>query len=122
MAFTQTVNIRRNWERCPRTQGPVARWTILYATMTPDGDITISAHTHRTLGEPDSYVLLFDRDRSVIGLQPARSAIERTRTPPGTAANTAASAFPATRSVANSASRCRTPCASTNARSTTPAS
>jgi hypothetical protein len=77
MAFTQNVNIRRNWERCPRTQGPVARWTILYATMTPDGDITISAHTHRTLGEPDSYVLLFDRERSVIGLQPARSAIEK---------------------------------------------
>ena len=80
MGYIDNVNVRRNWEECPR-EAKEARWAQLYATLNPDGDIVISAFTHKTLGEPDSYLLLFDRERSVIGLRPARSAVEKNAYP-----------------------------------------
>lgn len=53
----------------------------MYATLNPEGDIVISRFTHETLGSPDSYLLLFDRERQVIGLRPARLSIERNAYP-----------------------------------------
>lgn len=49
--------------------------------MNAAGDIRISAFTHKALGEPDSYMLMFDRERSVIGLRPARLAVEKNAFP-----------------------------------------
>lgn len=80
MSYANNVNVRRSWEECPREAGE-ARWKTLYASMNPDGDIVISGHTHKVLGEPDSYVLLFDRERQVIGMRPARMAVERNAYP-----------------------------------------
>jgi hypothetical protein len=42
-----------------------------------EGHIRLSRVTHEALGAPDSYVLLYDREREVIGLRPARLAVER---------------------------------------------
>lgn len=80
MAFSETPNLRRNWRECPR-EGAGARWVTLYASMTPDGDIVLSSFTHRAMGEPDSYVLLYDPDQSVIGLRPARAVVEKNAYP-----------------------------------------
>ncbi len=80
MGYIDNVNVRRNWEECPR-EAAESRWAALYATLNAEGDIVISAFTHKTLGAPDSYLLLFDRERSVIGLRPARSAVERNAYP-----------------------------------------
>jgi hypothetical protein len=75
-----SINIRRNWETCPR-EATNARWQALYATMNPGGDIVISRFTHKALGDPDSYVLLFDRENWCIGLQPARSQVDKNAYP-----------------------------------------
>ena len=80
MGYTDNTNVRRNWEECPR-EAAESRWAALSVTLNAEGDIVISAFTHKTLGEPDSYLLLFDRERSVIGLRPARSAVERNAYP-----------------------------------------
>jgi hypothetical protein len=80
MGYTDDVNVRRNWEECPR-EAAESRWAALYCTLNPAGDIVISAFTHKMLGAPDSYLLLFDRERSVIGLRPARLAVERNAYP-----------------------------------------
>src|SRR5687768_6104300 len=80
MGYVDNINVRRNWAEWPR-EAAEARWAQLYATLNPEGDIVISAFTHKTLGAPDSYLLLFDRERSVIGLRPARAAVERNAYP-----------------------------------------
>ena len=80
MAYVDNVNVRRNWEECPR-EAAESRWASLYATLNRAGDIVISRYTHEVLGAPDSYLLLFDRERSVIGLRPARGAVERNAYP-----------------------------------------
>lgn len=80
MRYIDNINVRRNWEECPR-EATESRWQALYCTLNPEGDIVISAYTHKTLGSPDSYLLLFDRERSVIGLRPARLALERNAYP-----------------------------------------
>lgn len=80
MIDIEPTNIRRNWQECPR-EAKEARWAQLYATMNPDGDIIISRYTHEKLGAPDSYVLLFDREREVIGLRPARMDKEKNAYP-----------------------------------------
>ena len=49
----------------------------MYATLNPEGQIRLSRVTHEALGSPDLYVLLYDRAREVIGLRPARAAVER---------------------------------------------
>ena len=80
MAYVDNVNVRRNWEECPR-EAAESRWASLYATLNRAWDIVISRYTHEVLGAPDSYLLLFDRERSVIGLRPARGAVERNAYP-----------------------------------------
>ena len=71
------INVRRNWEECPKDQGGNARWGVLYATLNREGHIRISRVTHEALGSPDSYVLLYDRERETIGMRPARLAVEK---------------------------------------------
>ena len=71
------INVRRNWEECAKDQRASARWGVLYATINPEGHIRLSRVTHEALGSPDSYVLLYDRERDVIGLRPARLAVEK---------------------------------------------
>jgi hypothetical protein len=74
------TNIRRNWEECPR-DAKENRWATLYATRNSEGDLVISRFTHETLGSPDSYLLLYDRERDVIGLKPARGSVEKNAYP-----------------------------------------
>jgi len=71
MLHTENVNVRRNWELCPRG-AEESRWTSMYASLNTYGDIIISRVTHELLGKPEAYQLLFDRERDVIGLRPAR--------------------------------------------------
>lgn len=80
MIDVQQINVRRNWEECPR-EAKEARWASLYATLNPQGDLVISRFTHEVLGTPDSYLLLYDRERDVIGLRPARAAVEKNAYP-----------------------------------------
>jgi hypothetical protein len=80
MTYVENVNVRRSWEECPREAGE-SRWKAMYASMNPDGDIIISRYTHEKLGAPEAYVLLFDRERQVIGLRPAVMAVERNAYP-----------------------------------------
>ena len=71
MSYAENLNVRRNWEECPK-EARDARWASFYASMNPAGDIVISGYTHKKLGGTDGYLLLFDRERQVIGLRPAR--------------------------------------------------
>ena len=80
MLDVRNVNVRRRWEECPRDVRD-CRWATLYATMNPEGDIVISRRTHEVLGSPDSYVLLYDRERDVIGLKPALLGVEKNAYP-----------------------------------------
>lgn len=80
MTYVDNINVRRDWEECPR-EAKEARWAAFYASLNPDGDIVISGYTHEKLGSPDSYVLLFDRARQVIGMRPARAAVEKNAYP-----------------------------------------
>jgi hypothetical protein len=68
----QNVNVPRSWRETPRDARD-SRWESLYATLNPEGDLVISRRTHEVLGSPDSYLLLFDVERNVIGLRPAHS-------------------------------------------------
>ena len=71
MLYSENVNVRRNWELCPRG-AEESRWQMLYASVNRHGDIVISRRTHETCGAPEAYQLLYDRERDVIGLRPAR--------------------------------------------------
>ena len=77
MRDIDTINVRRSWEVCPRELGNEARWGVLYATLNTEGHIRLSRVTHEALGSPESYELLYDRERETIGLRPARLAVEK---------------------------------------------
>ena len=80
MFDVQNVNVRRAWEECPRERGE-SRWQTLYATLNPDGYLVISKFTHETLGAPEAYVLLYERERDVIGLRPANLRVDKNAFP-----------------------------------------
>jgi hypothetical protein len=80
MIDLQNVNVPRRWEECPR-ESRESRWASLYATINHEGDIVISRRTHEIMGSPDSYLLLYDRERDVIGMRPARLEVERNAYP-----------------------------------------
>ncbi len=42
----------------------------LYVTMNPKGEIVMSRVTHRMMGEPKAFLLMFDRTNRRIGLKP----------------------------------------------------
>ncbi|MEO8648514.1 MAG: hypothetical protein ABI539_05050 [Acidobacteriota bacterium] len=71
------LNMRRNWEECPKESGNDARWGVMYATLNREGHIRLSRVTHEAMGAPDSYLLLYDPDNEMIGLKPARLAVHR---------------------------------------------
>lgn len=73
--YSESVNVKRNWELCSRG-AEESRWTSMYASINKYGDIIISRVTHDVLGKPDAYQLLYDRERDVIGLRPARIGVE----------------------------------------------
>ena len=77
MGQIDNINVRRSWEEYPKESGTEARWGVLYATLNMEGHIRLSRVTHEAMGAPDSYVLLYDREREVIGLRPARLAVEK---------------------------------------------
>jgi hypothetical protein len=62
---------RFNWVQTPRAAHE-GRWSKLYVSLSPQGYISVSKFTHESMGSPDSYVLLYDRELNVVGLQPAR--------------------------------------------------
>lgn len=66
--LNKTIN--RRWVTCPRDTGPT-RWAVAYVTLNRKGEIFLSGVTHRDLGSPDGYAILYDAERETIGLRPA---------------------------------------------------
>ena len=58
----------RRWKECPRDLAS-SRWSTLYATLNPNGDLVISRFTHEAMGSPKAYVLLYEPETSTIGLR-----------------------------------------------------
>lgn len=80
MIDKRNTNRRYNWTETPREKRE-SRWSKLYASINPQGIISVSKFTHEMLGSPDSYLLLYDADLSVLGLQPARLAVTKNAYP-----------------------------------------
>ena len=74
------LNVPRKWIECARSRKD-ARWESLFATLSTRFDLTITRFTHVAMGSPDSYVLLYDPERHVIGMRPARLAREQNAYP-----------------------------------------
>ena len=69
MPYSENVNVARKWEECERDPELSPRWQSLYASLKPDGELWLSRKTHEAMGEPPGYVMLFERERAVIGLR-----------------------------------------------------
>jgi hypothetical protein len=69
----EAENIKRNynWEVAPRDEKQ-NRWSSLYATLAPNGYIALTRKTHEALGAPEAYLVMYDRNLHVLGLQPSR--------------------------------------------------
>ena len=80
MIDVQDHKRHKNWKECPR-EAKLTRWGVLYATMYPDGRIAISRFTHEQLGSPEAYLLLYEEDLHMIGLQPANLAVSKNAYP-----------------------------------------
>ena len=63
---------RRQWERTPRPNNTVIRWSHLYITLNPSGKLCFNRYTFERLGEPEAALLLYDRATQTIGVQPAQ--------------------------------------------------
>ena len=72
MVDKQNTKRRYNWTQLPKDTGRDTRWSALYATLKPDGVISLSRFTHEAMGSPDSYIILYDEDINTLGLQPGR--------------------------------------------------
>ena len=59
------------WKEIPRDDGVRGQWAKLYVTMNPKGRIVMSRVTYERLGEPKSFVVLFESTNNVIGIKPA---------------------------------------------------
>ncbi len=71
MINTQNTKRRYNWTQLPN-EGRGSRWSALYAALNPRGILSLSRFTHEAMGEPDSYLIVYDADLNTLGLQPAR--------------------------------------------------
>jgi len=80
MIEKQNTNRRYNWTETPRNARE-SRWSKLYVSINPQGKIAISKFTHESMGSPGSYLLLYDADLNVVGLQPARLAVTKNAYP-----------------------------------------
>lgn len=74
MISTKNQKRHFNWTQCPRDVKET-RWSKHYVSLNREGILWLSRFTHQAMGEPDSYLLMYDRDLNVIGLQPARLAV-----------------------------------------------
>lgn len=72
---------RYNWAPLPRRAERETRWSSLYAALSPSGAISLSRLTHESMGSPDAYVIMYDADVNVMGLQPARLAVTKNAYP-----------------------------------------
>jgi hypothetical protein len=63
---------RYNWTQLPKDAAQNTRWCALYATLNPHGVLSVSGFTHEAMGSPDSYLILYDADLNMLGLQAAR--------------------------------------------------
>lgn len=80
MIDKRNTSRRYNWTETPREKTE-SRWSKLYASINPQGTIALSKFTHEMMGSPDSYLLLYDADLNVVGLQPARLAVTKNAYP-----------------------------------------
>ncbi|MBV9240881.1 MAG: hypothetical protein JO314_02635 [Acidobacteria bacterium] len=71
MIDAQDIRRHYNWEMAPHDTKQT-RWSSLYATIAPNGNISLTRVTHEALGAPEAYQILYDRNLHVLGLQPAR--------------------------------------------------
>ncbi|MBV9217202.1 MAG: hypothetical protein JO053_13615 [Acidobacteria bacterium] len=58
-----------------------SRWSQLYVSINPKGLIWLSGFTHQAMGEPDAYVIVYDPDMNVLGLQPGRANVTQNAYP-----------------------------------------
>jgi hypothetical protein len=72
MIDTQNTKRRYNWKPLPKEAGRGTRWSSMYVTLSPLGWIWLSRLTHETMGSPDSYVIVYDEEMNILGLQAAR--------------------------------------------------
>jgi hypothetical protein len=61
----------RHWEECDRDERP-NRWSRLYVTMNPKGDISMTKFALDLLDTPEALHLFFDKINQTIGLKPTR--------------------------------------------------
>lgn len=80
MIDAQNTRTRFNWEQVQR-EIKETRWSKLYASINPLGHIWLSKFTQDSLGGAEAYNLLYDRDRMVIGVQPANTAVAKNAFP-----------------------------------------
>jgi hypothetical protein len=66
MKATETEERRRRWVEVRRGE-----CVGTYASIKPTGDISIGGATHRKMGSPTHYVLMYDRATRAIGLRAA---------------------------------------------------
>ncbi len=58
----------KKWDVTPKASG---RWSKLYASINPDGEIRICKRSHEALGSPEQVLLLYNPDEKTIGITPA---------------------------------------------------
>jgi hypothetical protein len=63
--------MKKTWEPCERSERP-NRWSRLYVTMNPNGDISMTRFALDLLDTPEAFHLFFDKINHTIGLQPTR--------------------------------------------------
>ncbi len=56
------------WDETPKSAG---RWSKLYASINPEGEIRICKRSHELLGRPESVLLLYNPREKTIGITPA---------------------------------------------------
>ncbi len=58
----------KKWDVTPKSLG---RWSKLYASINPEGEIRICKRSHEALGRPEEVLLLFNPREKTIGITPA---------------------------------------------------
>lgn len=76
MTYSENVNVRRNWEVCPRGNS-TPQWSSLYASINKYGDIILNRTAFERLGSPAEVLLLFDKERDTIGIKPVEEGAEK---------------------------------------------
>lgn len=72
MIDTTNIKTHYKWEIAPR-DAKETRWTRLYATLNQRGEIWLTRRTHEALGAPEAYLVKYDAEAHVVGLEPTRA-------------------------------------------------